>query len=120
VLFDGVCNFCSGSVQFIVKRDKKGLFRFAPLQSETGKKYATEPESILLVDGDRVYARSDAALRIAKHLRFPWMLAWIFIVVPRFLRDAIYKFIARNRYKWFGKKEVCMVPTPELRARFIE
>ena len=128
VLFDGVCNLCSTSVQFMIARDPKARLKFAAIQSDAGKKILEEhgmkapegdPDSILLVDGDRVFEQSSAALRIAKQLSFPWFLAWPLIIVPRFLRDAVYRFIAKRRYVWFGKKESCLVPTPELRARFI-
>jgi predicted DCC family thiol-disulfide oxidoreductase YuxK len=128
VLFDGVCNFCSASVQFMIARDPKSRLKFAALQSETGKKILKEhgmpdfegdPDSIVLVDGDRVYEHSTAALRIAKALRFPWPVFWLGIIVPRFIRDFVYRFIAKRRYKWFGRKESCLVPTPELRARFL-
>ncbi len=128
VLFDGVCNLCNGTVQFILDRDPAGYFRFAALQSEAGSKAlaahgraapAGEPESIVLIEGDRVYDRSDAALRIARRLGGAWSLLYAFIVVPRVVRDAVYRFIARNRYRWFGRTEECRVPTPELRARFL-
>ena len=127
VLFDGVCNFCSASVQFIIARDKKSVFHFAALQSDAGKDVLAkhhlsqggDPESIVLVDGDRTYTHSSAALRIAKDLSFPWFFGYVFLVVPRFLRDAVYRVIAKNRYRWWGKKDACMVPTPELRARFL-
>ena len=128
VLFDGVCNLCSGAVRFIVERDARGHFKFASLQSDAGKRLMLEhglevpegdPSSIVLIEGGRVSQRSTAALRIARHLGFPWSLGAAFVVVPRFVRDAMYDVIARNRYRWFGKKDVCMVPTPELRARFL-
>lgn len=128
VLFDGVCNLCSGSVQFILARDPKAHFRFASLQSDRAKELLSargvtlpegDPDSILLVDGERVYERSTAALRIARGMTFPWMLAWIFVIVPRPIRDLVYKWIAKNRYRWFGKSDTCWIPTPELRARFL-
>lgn len=128
VLFDGVCNLCNGSVQFILDRDRKERFRFASLQSEKGQAILTErgqsipagdPDSIVLVEGDAVYTHSTAALRIARHLSFPWFLGYAGIVWPRFLRDAVYRFIARNRYRWFGKTDQCRIPTPALRARMI-
>lgn len=128
VLFDGVCNLCNGTVQFIIDRDPSGAFRFAALQSDAGKTALAargraapegEPDSVLLLDGDRVYERSDAALRIARRLSGAWRLFFVFIVVPRFLRDLVYRFIAKHRYRWFGKTEECRVPTPELRARFL-
>jgi predicted DCC family thiol-disulfide oxidoreductase YuxK len=128
VLFDGVCNFCNGSVLFIVDRDPHAYFRFAALQSPVGaellRKHGREPptgdpDSILLVEDGKVYERSTAALRIARKMRGAWKLFWIFVIIPRFLRDLVYKFIARNRYKWFGKSDECRVPTPALRARFL-
>ena len=128
VLFDGVCNLCSAAVRFVVERDPAAHFRFASLQSEAGRALQLEhglelaegdPTSIVLVDDGRVFRRSAAALRIARRLRFPWPLFYAFVVVPRFVRDAAYDFVARHRYRWFGKKDVCMVPTPELRARFL-
>lgn len=128
LLFDGVCNLCSWSVQFVIAHDRANHFRFASLQSDAGKDVMRahdiaipegDPSSMILVDGDRVHQRSGAAIRIARGLGFPWSLAVLGFVVPPFIRDAIYSFIARNRYRWFGKKDVCMVPTPELRARFL-
>jgi predicted DCC family thiol-disulfide oxidoreductase YuxK len=127
VLFDGVCNLCNGSVNFIIDRDPTARFRFAALQSSQatellarlGQAPQPEPQSVLLVEDGRLYERSTAALRIARRLRGGWKLLYAFIVVPRPLRDAVYGFIARNRYRWFGKSEACRVPTPELRARFL-
>jgi predicted DCC family thiol-disulfide oxidoreductase YuxK len=128
VLFDGVCNLCNATVQFILDRDEAGYFRFAALQSEPGAKalaahghapVADEPDSVMLVEGGRVYERSDAALRIARRLGGAWPAMAVFLAVPRFLRDAVYKFIARNRYRWFGRTEECRIPTPALRARFL-
>ncbi len=127
ILFDGVCNLCNGSVQFIIKRDKKSNFRFAPLQGETAKKllqnsaFSTSAlESILLVDGDKIYHRSTAALKIAKQLNGLWPLLYAFIILPKMLRDSVYNYIGKNRYKWFGKQESCMMPTPETKALFLE
>ena len=126
ILFDGVCNFCEGSVRFIIDRDPKGLFRFASLQSEFGQsllqRQGRDPEemsSVVLVQDDILYTKSAAALRIARRLRFPWPVLFGFIILPPFLRDFVYDYIARNRYKWFGKKEECMIPTPEIRERFL-
>ena len=126
VLFDGVCNLCNGSVQFILKRDPRGRFRFASLQSETGRslmaEHGLDPDvlsSVLLVEDGRVWRESSAALRIARHLPGGWKLLRVFAVVPRPLRDAVYRWIARNRYRWFGKTETCWLPTPELRERFL-
>ena len=125
VLFDGVCNFCSGSVLFIIKRDPKEYFRFAALQTEPGKKIMQQygigedrPESIILVENGRVWYRSSAALRIAWKLRRGWPLMYGFIIIPPVIRDFFYNIIAKNRYKWFGQKESCFIPTPEIRSRF--
>jgi predicted DCC family thiol-disulfide oxidoreductase YuxK len=126
VLFDGVCNLCNGSVRFIIERDPRARFQFAPLQSPVADRLigaqvdrASLPDSIVLVDEGRLYVRSSAALRIARGLRFPWPLAWVFMVVPRPIRDWVYDLIARHRYAWFGKRDECMVPTPEVRGRFL-
>ncbi|WP_405201925.1 thiol-disulfide oxidoreductase DCC family protein [Dokdonia sp. LLG6352-1] len=127
ILFDGVCNLCNGAITFIIQRDKKDLFRYAPLQSEIGKELAAKHhidldkvDSIILVTEDKAYAKSTAALRIAKHLSAGWPLLAVFLILPKFLRDAVYDFIARNRYRWFGKKEACMIPTPELKSKFLD
>lgn len=126
VLFDGVCNLCNGSVQFLIKRDRQARLRFASLQSDTGQKLQADLgmdpqalDSVVLVEGDRWYKESDAALRIARNLPGPWKLLAAFRIVPRPLRDAVYRLIARNRYRWFGKAETCWLPTPELRSRFL-
>lgn len=126
VLFDGVCNLCNRGVQFIIKRDKRKQFLFASLQGMTGqellKKFnlpADNFNSFLLVEGDCVYTRSTAALRMLKKSGGGWKWLCIFIIVPPFIRDIVYNWIARNRYKWFGKKDECMIPTPELRERFL-
>ena len=126
VLFDGVCNLCNGAVQFIVRHDPHGHFKFAALQSETGREMLRrfgQPldviNTIVLVDGDRCYAQSDAALRIAAGLGGAWRLLGGLRLIPRPLRDRGYRFIVDHRYRWFGKREHCMVPTPELRARFL-
>ncbi len=125
VLFDGVCNLCNNSVQFIITRDRSARFRFAALDSAAARRLIERtgsrsplPDSIVLVEQGRVYTRSTAALRIARRLPFPWPLLYAAIVVPRPLRDLAYDFVARNRYRWFGKRDSCMMPTPELRARF--
>ncbi|WP_298348722.1 thiol-disulfide oxidoreductase DCC family protein [uncultured Dokdonia sp.] len=127
ILFDGVCNLCNGAITFIIQRDKKDIFRYAPLQSEIGKELAAKHhidldkvDSIILVTEDKAYSKSTAALRIAKQLSAGWPLLAVFLILPRFLRDAVYDFIARNRYKWFGKKEACMIPTPELKSKFLD
>ncbi len=128
VLFDGVCNMCNGAVNFIIDHERGDELRFTALQSPAGvdalrargcEPRAGDPESIVLIEGHRVYDRSTAALRIARHLRGAWRAAYWLILVPRPLRDLVYAFIARNRYRWFGKKEVCRVPTPSLRRKFL-
>ncbi|HCU23476.1 MAG TPA: thiol-disulfide oxidoreductase [Deltaproteobacteria bacterium] len=127
VLFDGVCNLCNSSVTFILRRDPKKFFRFAALQSPTGRSLAEKfgvvlrepPASILLVEAEKVYSESTAALRIARRLSGLWPLFYGAIIIPRPLRDALYRWIAKNRYRWFGKKDTCMIPSPELRSRFL-
>lgn len=126
VLFDGVCNLCSGSVQFVLKRDPEARFRFASLQSEAGQtiqaEHGLDPgvlSSVLLLEDGRLYRESDAALRIARHLPGAWKLLTVFKIIPRPIRDGMYRFIARNRYRWFGKAETCWLPTSELRGRFL-
>jgi predicted DCC family thiol-disulfide oxidoreductase YuxK len=121
-----VCNLCNGSVSFIVARDPAAHFHFAALQSEAAQRLLREsgvhgnlPDSVALVEHGRVYTRSTAALRIARKLRFPWPVFYALIVLPRWLRDAGYDLIARHRYRWFGKRDACMMPTPELRRRFL-
>ncbi|MEN9937451.1 MAG: hypothetical protein RLZZ387_4030 [Chloroflexota bacterium] len=128
ILFDGVCNLCQWSVRFIIARDPREVFRFASLQSHAGRELLaahglptpTAPESVVLVQSGKAYVESEAALRIARRLRPPWSLLYALIVAPRPLRDAIYRFVARNRYRWFGRQEACWLPTPELRGRFLE
>ncbi len=124
ILFDGVCNFCNSSVNFIIEHDKKAHFKFAPLQSEIGKGFVekfglSDVDSIILVENDKAYTHSTAALKFIKHLDGIWKFAYIFIVIPRPIRDFFYKLFAKNRYRWFGKKDVCMMPTPEIRSRFL-
>ena len=125
VLFDGECNFCDASVQFIIKRDPKGYFQFAALQSDVGKmltqQYAVPDtlDSILVIDQHTVYNSSNAALHITKHLNGLWTVLYVLKVIPKTIRDVVYKFIAKNRYAWFGKKDSCMIPSPEMRNRFL-
>ncbi len=128
ILFDGVCNLCNGAVQFIIKHDKKDIFRFASLQSETGQQLVeergldpTEIDSIMLIEpGVAYYRKSTAALQISRDLSGGYRLLKSFLGIPEGLRDSIYDFIARNRYKWFGKKKQCMIPTPELKSKFLD
>lgn len=127
ILFDGICNLCNNSVQFIIKNDKNDLFRFAPLQSDIGRQIINERgidtqdlDSVILIEpGIAYYHKSTAALEIAKDLQgYSWLRHFKF--VPQGIRDSIYELIAKNRYKWFGKKESCMIPTPELQALFLK
>jgi predicted DCC family thiol-disulfide oxidoreductase YuxK len=126
ILFDGVCNFCDSSVQFIIKRDPKGYYKFAPLQGETGRKLLKEfdlsekLESIVYIEDDRFYKKSAAALNICKNLKGAWRLFVLFRILPTPFRDYFYDVIAKNRYKWFGKKDSCMIPSPEIRSRFLD
>lgn len=127
LLFDGVCNLCDGSVQLIVERDRDSVFRFAPLQSSTGQALLekhglskTDLDSMVLIVGEKCFRRSDAALEIASRLPEPWSSLRLFRVVPRFIRNAVYDLIARYRYSWFGEKDSCMVPTEDLRQRFLD
>jgi predicted DCC family thiol-disulfide oxidoreductase YuxK len=127
VLFDSVCNLCNRSVQFIIRKDKKKQFLFASLQGKTGqevlKKFnlpADNFNSFILVEGGHVYTRSTAVLRMLRKLGGSWKLFYGFIIVPKFIRNAVYNWIAKNRYAWYGKRDECMVPTPELKERFLE
>ena len=126
ILFDGVCNLCNGAVQFIIKHDKKDKFKFAPLQSEFGQnqlvKYQlnrTSMDTFVYLSKGKAYTKSTAALKIAKELRKGWQLFYGFIIIPKFIRDWFYNRIAKNRYKLFGRKESCMLPTPELKEKFL-
>ncbi|MEZ4700339.1 MAG: DCC1-like thiol-disulfide oxidoreductase family protein [Rhodothermales bacterium] len=127
VLFDGVCNLCNGSINFVIDRDEAGYFKFAALQSDAaapalarcGRESGTL-DSIVLVENGRCYSRSTAALRIARRMPALWPMLYAAIVIPRPIRDAVYDWIARNRYRWFGRTESCRIPTPDLRSRFVE
>ncbi|OME90125.1 MULTISPECIES: thiol-disulfide oxidoreductase DCC family protein [Paenibacillus] len=126
VLIDGVCHLCQGLTQFIIKRDPGGAFRFASLQSEIGQELLRQgglsgdtTETMVLIEQGKYYTRSTGALRIARRLRFPWMLSYILILIPPFLRNLVYRWVAKNRYRWFGQSTECMVPTPEIRRRFL-
>jgi len=126
ILFDGVCNLCNGAVNFVIKRDSANVFKFTPLQEKQGilllKKHAIDAQkldSIVLIENKNVYIKSSAALRIARKLSGLWPLFFVLLIIPRFIRDGVYDFIAKNRYKWFGKKEQCMIPTPGLREKFL-
>jgi len=137
VLFDGVCNFCDGSVNFVIDRDREGYFKFAPLQSEAGDKLAmkyglrsgtvsgepaddqTAIDSVILIEDGEAYTHSTAALRIARRLGGIWSLFYALIVVPKPIRDFLYRLFAKYRYQMFGRKDECMLPTPGVRARFL-
>ncbi|PQJ32593.1 thiol-disulfide oxidoreductase [Nonlabens arenilitoris] len=126
ILFDGVCNLCNDAVTFIIKRDSKNHFRFAALESDIGllylKKHQINPkeiDSIVLIRGERAYVKASAALRIAQKMDGFWPLLSALIIIPRLISNAIYEYIARNRYKWFGKQESCMIPTKDLRDKFL-
>ena len=127
VLFDGVCNLCNGTVQFVIKRDRAAIFRFASLQSNYAQRLlrqvnlpANQLYSVIVFEDGVAYHKSDAALRIARHLSGFWRWLYIFRFVPKFIRDGLYNFIATNRYRFFGKQDHCMIPTPELKARFVD
>lgn len=126
ILFDGVCNLCNSSIDFIIKRDKMDRFKVGALQEAAGKellsKFKVNTEyldSLILIEGEEIYFRSTAALKIARNLSGLWPLFYGFIIVPSSLRDGIYDWIGKNRYRWFGKKNTCRLPTPEERAKFI-
>lgn len=127
ILFDGECNLCNGAVLFVIRRDPRVRFRFAALQSHAGRSLLERagageglPDSIVLVADGRVRTKSAAALAIARRLGLPWALLAVFWLVPFPLRDVVYDWIARNRHRWFGRRAECMVPTPALRARFLD
>ena len=127
VLFDGVCNLCVGSLPWLIRMDRRDRLRFGTLQSEAGSELLRQcglsgdyDESMVVVEGDRAYTESDAVVRIAWLLGFPWALGSVASLVPKAIRDRAYRFLANNRYDWFGKREQCLVPDGELRSRFID
>ena len=126
ILYDGVCNLCNRWVQFVLKHDRKVQFTFAPLQGETAKKFLPDntpqnqsPDSIILIDDNKLYTGSDAVLRIFKRLGSGWKLFYAFVIVPRTIRDGVYRFVARRRYRWFGKSESCILPPVQWKDRFL-
>jgi len=126
VLFDGVCNLCNASVQFVIKNDKRHIFYFAALQSDIGQQILNENnfsanhlDTVIYVKNTKIYTKSSAALHILKDLKGFWQLGFVFILVPKFLRDLVYNFISKRRYWMFGKMESCMMPTPEIKSKFI-
>ncbi|PKR83404.1 thiol-disulfide oxidoreductase DCC family protein [Heyndrickxia camelliae] len=126
ILFDGICNFCNQSVQFVIKRDPSHIFHFASLQSDIGRNLLNEyginenVNSVVYITNGKAYVKSDAGLQIARRLNGFWKLLYIFYLVPTPIRDLVYDYIAKNRYKWFGKSDSCMIPSPEIKKRFLE
>ena len=127
IFFDGVCNLCNASVNFIIDRDPKGVFKFAPLQSQTARELLSKHnvdmekmDSIVFYSQGMIYQRSRAALEIARRLSGGWPLFYVFMIVPAFIRNFFYDLVARNRYMWFGKRETCRIPTPDLKSRFLD
>jgi len=127
ILFDGICNLCNASVQYVIRHDSKQIFRFASLQSRFGQEILSNNNlpvndfnSFVLFDDSKIFTRSTAALKVARKLNGFIKLLYAFIIIPKFIRDAIYNIIAKNRYKWFGKKNECMIPTAELKSLFLD
>ncbi|WP_010098286.1 thiol-disulfide oxidoreductase DCC family protein [Ornithinibacillus scapharcae] len=126
IFFDGECNLCNSSVQFVIKRDPKGIYQFASLQSDFGQqvilkhRLPKEIDSFIYLEGGTLHIKSTAALKVCKGLSGLWKVLYVFIIVPKPIRNLVYECIARNRYKWFGKRESCMIPTPDMRDRFID
>ncbi len=126
ILFDGVCNFCNSAVNFVIKRDKRSILKFATLQSdiahqllETLNLPGNDLKTFVFIENNKIYTRSTAALKVCRYLNGLWPMMYGFIIVPKFIRDSIYNWISKNRYQWFGKKENCMIPTQAVRARFL-
>ena len=126
ILFDGVCNFCNSAVNFVIKRDKKRVIFFTPLQTDAGQKLllqynlpVNDMQSFVFIDNGKAYTQSTASLKVCRYLRQLWPLCYGFIIVPKFIRDTIYNWIAKNRYKWFGVRQQCMIPTPDIKERFL-
>ena len=126
ILFDGVCNFCNSTVNLVIRTDKTKRSKFTTLQSFAGQQLAeqynlpaNDMKSFVFIEDGKAYTKSTAALRVCRYMKWLWPLCYVFILVPKFIRDAVYDFIAARRYKWFGMKDQCMVPTPEVRSRFL-
>jgi len=126
ILFDGVCNLCNSTVNFIIKRDKNRTFRFAHLQSETASSFFEKHQldgkgvdSIIFIENDRIYIKSTAVLRILRHLKIPYSLLYAFVIIPPGIRNVFYDFIAKNRYRWFGRSDKCIAPTDDIKERFL-
>ncbi len=127
LLFDGVCNLCDGFVQWVIRRDPEAIFRFTALQSEAGQALlhkhdlpTKELSTVILIHNNQLYTHSDVALEICKLLGGFWQVFYVFKIVPPFIRNGIYNWVAKNRYRWFGEKDACMIPTPELKSRFLD
>ena len=127
ILFDGVCNLCNGYINFIIKRMKSNSVKFGTLQSASGQELLekngmskTTLDTVVLVQNGKLYTKSDVALKIAKEMKGGWPVFSVFSILPKFLRDAIYDIISKNRYRWFGKQDSCMIPTPELKSLFLD
>jgi len=127
ILFDGICNFCNAIVNFIIRQDKENIFLFCTLQSASGAKLLDQyhinwrdDDSFVVIENGEAYQKSNAALRLYNKLPWYWKWTQLFWIVPKFIRDGVYNLIAKNRYRWFGKKQECMVPTPEVRKKFLE
>ncbi|MFN2444857.1 MAG: thiol-disulfide oxidoreductase DCC family protein [Vicinamibacterales bacterium] len=124
IVFDGVCGLCNGWVDFLLRHDRAGVFRFTPFQSEDGQRVLAEHgllagESVVLVVGGRAWRDSSAILEILRRLGGMWSLAYVGVIIPRALRDTLYQFVARRRYRWFGRRQACRIPTPQERKRFL-
>lgn len=125
ILFDGVCEFCNSAVNFVIKRDKRAILKFAALQSKIAQKALANNaptaglNTFIFIENHKIHTRSTAALKVCRYLNGCWPLMYGFIIVPEFIRDGIYNWISRNRYQWFGRKESCMIPTAEVRSRFL-
>ena len=125
IFFDGLCNLCNGAINFIIDHDKNGRFKFAPLQSDVAEQYIPQyvrenSDSIILLDSGKIFSKSSAALKVAKQLDGLWKAFFVFMIFPKFIRDYVYDIIAKNRYKWFGKRETCRIPTDDIKNRFLE
>ncbi len=126
IFFDGICNLCNNSVKFIIRHDKKRVFKFAAFQSKISEELLRDfdidesIDSVILLKKNKIYVKSDAAFEIIKDFSFFWKLLMIFKILPKFIRDSVYDYIAKNRYKWFGKRDECMIPTKELQSLFLE
>lgn len=126
ILFDGICNLCNNAVKFVLKRDRNSVFKFASLQSDVAKKLLRNTKvsdidsgTFVLIENGAIYTRSTAALKVCKHLSGVWPILTVFWIVPRFLRDWVYNLISNNRYLWFGKRDTCMIPSPEVENKFL-